>query len=236
MRTQKITYYDEDTLLEGYLAYNGDITKPRPGVLIAHDWSGRNDFACDKADKLAQLGYAGFALDMFGKGILGTTVEEKSALITPFIEDRSLLQRRILAAYNALKKIDVVDTSRIGAMGFCFGGMCVLDLARIGTDLRGVVSFHGLFNAPNNTKDNIKAKILALHGYDDPMAHHEQVAAFEKEMSDAKADWQLHIYGNTKHAFTNPKAHDEKLGTVYNAVAEKRSWIAMQNFFKEIFL
>jgi dienelactone hydrolase len=237
MRTQKIIYYDGDTQLEGYLAFNADFLKPRPAVLVAHDWSGRNKFACEKAEKLAQLGYVGFALDMYGKGVEGTTKEEKSELIAPFTNDRNLLLQRIQSGLEALKKIDVVDTTRIGAIGFCFGGLCVLDLARSGANLRGVASFHGLLNAPPNQKDKkIIAKILALHGYDDPMVPPEQVAAFEQEMTQAKADWQLHIYSNTMHGFTNPQANDPGFGTVYANHSDRRSWIEMQNFFTEVFL
>ncbi|MBA2654637.1 MAG: dienelactone hydrolase family protein [Gammaproteobacteria bacterium] len=235
MRTQNVTYFDDDTELEGYLAFNSDISKPRPAVIVAHDWSGRNEFACQKAEKLAELGYVGFAIDMFGKDKFGQTTEEKSALIEPFIKNRALLQRRILSGYDALKKIDIVDTTRIGAIGFCFGGMCVLDLARMGTDLSAVVSFHGLLTPPDNTQ-SIKAKILALHGHDDPMVPPTQVAAFQQEMTEHEAEWEMDIYGNTMHAFTNPVANDKDLGTVYNSLAEKRSWIAMQNFFTEVFL
>lgn len=236
MRTKKIEYYHDNSLLEGYLAYNADITKPRPGILVAHDWTGRNEFACHKADKLAELGYVGFALDMFGKGVLGKEKEEKSKLIQPFVEDRKFLLERMLAGYEALKKIDVVDTTRIGAIGFCFGGMCVLDLARSGTDLVGVVSFHGLLHAPDSNRKVIEAKILAIHGYDDPMVPVQVVSEFEEEMTKRRADWQIHIYGNTMHAFTNPVANDPGFGTVYNVVAEKRSWIAMKNFFSEIMM
>jgi dienelactone hydrolase len=124
----------------------------------------------------------------------------------------------------------------IGAIGFCFGGMCVLDLARDGTDLAGVVSFHGILNPPNNPKKGIRAKILACHGFDDPMVPPDVVLNFQREMTDSGADWQMHIYGDTVHAFTNPNAHDPGFGTVYNKLAEARSWLAMRNFFKEIFL
>jgi dienelactone hydrolase len=236
MRTQKVEYQDNGTLLEGYLTYNSDISKARPTVLIAHDWSGRNDFACQKAEAIAELGYVGFAIDMFGKDKFGRTIEEKSALIKPFTEDRNLLLRRILSAYQTLKKIDVVDMERVAAIGFCFGGMCVLDLARAGTDIQGVVSFHGLLNPPQESKKRpIKAKILACHGFDDPMVPPEVVLAFQEEMTELGADWQMHIYGNTMHAFTNPNAHDPSFGTVYNNIAETRSWTAMRNFLKEIF-
>jgi dienelactone hydrolase len=236
MRTQKIAYHDHGTQLEGYLAFNADITKPRPGILVAHDWSGKNPFACQKAEKLAQLGYIGFAIDMFGKGVQGTTKEEKSALITPFLEDRQLLQQRILSAYEALKKIDVVDTSRMAAIGFCFGGLCVLDLARSGADLQAVVSFHGLLNPPKLAPKKIQAKILALQGHDDPMVPPKDVTAFQNEMTQANVDWQMHIYGKTVHGFTNPNANDPESGIVYNPIADKRSWLAMQNFFTDVFL
>jgi dienelactone hydrolase len=236
MRTQNIPYHEDDVLLEGYLAFNADISKPRPAVLVAHDWSGRNAFACQKAETLAQLGYVGFALDMFGKGVLGQTKEEKTELIKPFVTNRKLLMKRMLSAFETLKKIDVVDTTRIAVIGFCFGGMCALDLARAGAKLRGVITFHGLLNAPTANTDKIYAKILALHGHNDPMVPPEQVAAFEQEMDQAGADWQVHIYGNTMHSFTNPSSHDKDFGTVYNETADKRSWVSAQNFFKEIFL
>jgi dienelactone hydrolase len=236
IKSEKIEYHDGDVLLEGYYAYDDKIREKRPAVLIAHDWSGKNEFACKKADKLAELGYLGFALDMYGKGKIGNTKDEKVALITPFMQDRASLQKRILAAFNTVKKLDKVASSMIGAMGFCFGGLCVLDLARSGAEVKGVVSFHGLLNAPNNLANpHITAKVLALHGFDDPMVTPDQVVAFGQEMTHAKVDWQLDIYGNTMHAFTNPQANDPGFGTVYNKQADTRSWIAMKEFFKEVF-
>lgn len=237
LKTQKIEYTDENTVLEGYYAYDDAIVEKMPLVLVAPDWSGRNEFACAKADKLAELGYVGFALDMYGKGKRGNTKEEKSALMTPFIQDRNKLLNRILAGFDAAKKIDQVEPSRIGAIGFCFGGLCVLDLARSGADIKGVVSFHGLLHAPENAaKHPIHSKILALHGFDDPMVTMEHVMAFGQEMTHAKADWQLHMYGNAMHAFTNPEANDPSFGTVYNPEADARSWLSMKNFFKDIFI
>ena len=123
----------------------------------------------------------------------------------------------------------------ITAIGFCFGGLCALDVARSNADAAGVVSFHGLLNAPGNTADEIKPKVLALHGWDDPMATPDDVKAFGEEMTKAKADWQLHAYGGTMHAFTNPQANDPDFGTVYDADADRRSWQAMQNFLTELF-
>lgn len=236
MQTQKLDYVDGNVPLEAYLAYDDKIAGKRPLVLIAHDWTGRSAFTCQKADKLAELGYIGFALDMYGKNILGTTNEEKAQLMQPFKEDRRLLQQRITAALMTAKKLEYVDTQRIAVIGFCFGGLCALDLARSGADINGVVSFHGLLDAPSGLPPAaIKAKILALHGHDDPMGPPAQVAAFEQEMTAAKVDWQLHVYGNTLHAFTNPLANDHNFGTVYNTAADKRSWLAMQNFLHEIF-
>jgi dienelactone hydrolase len=154
----------------------------------------------------------------------------------PFMTDRAMLQQRITAAFNALKQLSWVDESKIAAMGFCFGGLCVLDLARTGIDIQGVVSFHGLLGAPGNTQGNkIRAKVLALHGYDDPMAPPEHMLAFQDEMTAAGADWQFVSYGNTMHAFTNPVANDPSVGTVYQPDADRRSWQAMQAFFTEIF-
>ena len=235
MLTQNIQYQDHEVLLQGFLAYQDDSIK-RPAVLICHDWSGCNDFVRRKAEKIAELGYVGFAIDMYGKDKCGQTKEEKSALMSPFMSDRDLLLQRIRAGLNALKGMAVVDTTKIAAMGFCFGGLCVLDLARSGEAIRGVVSFHGLLNSPEGHKASpIKAKVLALHGYDDPMGPPNQVIEFANEMTAAKADWQLHLYGHTLHAFANPEANDPAFGTVYNAQADQRSWQTMINFLQEIF-
>jgi dienelactone hydrolase len=236
LKTQKIDYHDGDVILEGYCAYNDNIKGKRPAILVCHDWSGKNDFSCGKADKLAELGYVGFALDMYGKGKIGNTKEEKTALIQPLMQDRANLQKRILAAFDEIKKIETVDRARIGAIGFCFGGLCVLDLARSGAEVKGVVSFHGLLHAPENVATHpIKAQVLALHGFNDPMVTPDQVTAFGNEMTHAKVDWQLDIYGNTMHGFTNPQANDPGFGTVYNKKADRRSWIAMKAFFREVF-
>jgi dienelactone hydrolase len=231
-----VIYLDGDVVLEAFFAFDDALTGPRPAVLINHAWGGRDDFVAEKAKKLAELGYLGFAVDMYGKGVLGASPEENRALMQPFMADRAMLQRRIKAALAAVKLMPWVDDSKIAAMGFCFGGLCVLDLARTGVDIKGVVSFHGLLLPPGNTQGQaIKAKVLALHGNDDPMVPPEQVLAFEREMTEAGADWQLHSYGNTMHAFTNPAANDPGFGTVYQPDADRRSWLAMQNFFAEIF-
>ncbi len=236
MQPSTLTYHHDDLELQGYISYPKNRSQPCPAVLVVHDWTGCNDFAREKADQLAEMGYIGFAIDMFGKGQNGHTNDEKKALITPLMEDRALLSARIETAFETLTAMPGVDITKIAAIGFCFGGLCVLDLARRGTDLKGVVSFHGLLNKPNyKTSSAISAKILVLHGYDDPMVKPDAVEAFCKEMTEAGADWQVHQYGHTTHAFTNPLAHDVALGTVYNAVAERRSLKAMKDFFAEIF-
>lgn len=236
IRNRLIEYSDGPVLLEGRLAWDDSLQGVRPGILISHAWSGRSDFEDSKADRLAELGYAAFALDLYGKGVRGSTPEENSALMQPFLDDRAMLQNRLLLSLATLRGQAEVDASRIAALGFCFGGLCVLDIARTGADLAGVVSFHGLFPAPGNTTGNtITAKVLALHGWDDPMVTPDSVISLSNELTAMGADWQLHAYGNTMHAFTNPAANDKASGTVYDPVADRRSWTAMQNFLNELF-
>lgn len=230
-------YVDGDTVLEAFFAFDDAIQGRRPVVLVSHAWAGRSEFTSEKARYLAKLGYVGFALDMYGKGKLGQTDAECGALMRPFVEDRSLLQQRILAAVKTAKLLPWVDDRKIAAIGFCFGGLCVLDLARTCSEVKGVVSFHGLLHAPSNVENpKISAKVLALHGHDDPLAPPEQVADFEKEMTQAGADWQLHTYGNTVHAFTNPLATDFAAGYKFDENANRRSFQAMGNFLAEIFV
>ncbi|MDD5460924.1 MAG: dienelactone hydrolase family protein [Methylococcales bacterium] len=231
-----VNYLDGDVLLEAFFAYDDSFSGRRPAVLINHTWAGRDDFVAEKAKAIAELGYVGFAVDMYGKGISGSSPEENAKLMQPFMDNREMLQKRMQAALYAVKLLPWVDDNKIAAIGFCFGGLCSLDLARTGGDLKGVVSFHGLLGAPGNTQDNaIKAKILALHGHDDPMGPVEQVIAFEKEMTQTGADWQLHTFGHTMHAFTNPVANNPDFGTVYQPDADRRSWLMMKNFLIEIF-
>ena len=236
IQTRLIEYTHNGILLEGMLAYDNSSKGPRPGVLVSHAWGGRGEFECNKARALAELGYAGFALDLYGKGVLGSSPEENTKLMTPFLEDRSLLQSRLTLALETLQEQDEVDSKQCAAIGFCFGGLCVLDLARVGTDIRGVISFHGLFAPPGNTDGKqIKAKVLALHGNDDPMVPVDAVTALENELTAAGADWQIHVYGNTKHAFTNPEANAPDMGLMYNPDADRRSWRTMKNYLEEIF-
>jgi dienelactone hydrolase len=236
MQTAYLDYNDGSLTCEGYVAYDAANKNKRPGVLVSHAWGGQSDFERGKADKLAELGYVGFALDLYGKGIRGGTMEQNAKLMQPFLGDRAMLRRRITAALDALKAHPQVDAGRVAAIGFCFGGLCVLDLARsVPQDLKGVVSFHGLFHAPNlGSQAPIAAKVLMLHGYDDPMATPEHIVAIARELTEAGADWQLHAYGSTSHAFTNPQADSPEHGLIYNAAADRRSWVAMKNFLEEV--
>ncbi len=234
--TNTVNYYDGDVVLEGFFAFDDTLSGRRPAVLVSHAWGGRDSFVAGKAEKLAERGYVGFALDMYGKGVLGSGPEENARLMQPFMQDRALLQRRIAAALTAVRCLPWVDDQAIAAIGFCFGGLCVLDLARTRADINGVVCFHALLTPPDNLERyKMTAKVLALQGFDDPMAPVEQLVAFGREMTAAGADWQLHSYGNTVHAFTNPVANDPAFGTVYQADADRRSWQAMENFLAEVF-
>ena len=206
-----------------------------PVVLVCHAWDGLNDEVRDKASKLAQAGYIAFAIDIHGDGKVITDFAQLMPTLTPYLQDRALLLERVNGAFEAARAIPGADPARIGAMGYCFGGMAVLDLARSGAGVKGVVSFHGSLDG--NTLDNpatLDSKILALHGEDDPLVPPETVAAFKAEMNARQADWQLHAYGHTVHAFTRPGANNPSFGTVYNASADRRSWRSMLNFFEEV--
>jgi len=231
-----VGYLDGDVLLEGFFAFDDSVEDRRPAVMINHAWAGRNEFVEEKAIKLAELGYFAFAVDMYGKGVLGQDNDESARLMQPFMDDRALVLKRMNAALYALKLLPWVDDKNISAIGFCFGGLCVLDFARSGVDLKGVVSFHGLLGAPDGVeKQAIKTKVLVLTGNDDPMVSGDDVANLQRDLTEAGADWQIHSYGNTMHAFTNPVANDPGFGTVYQAQADRRSWVSMKNFLSEVF-
>jgi dienelactone hydrolase len=233
---EKMLDYEHDgSAFEAYVAFNGSTHKPRPAILIAHTWEGRGEFVCDKARILAGEGYIACAIDLYGKGVLGSGPDENAKLMQPCLDDRNLLQARMLRALSAVQQLDEVNETKVAAIGYCFGGLCVLDLARAGAPVKGVVSFHGLLGAPGNMGGNpITAKVLILHGNDDPMATADDVFAIENELSAAGADWQLHAYGNTMHSFTNPNANNRAMGTVYNETADHRSWVSMMSFLREI--
>ena len=235
IQTRFVDYQHDQLTFKGFLAWDDDIATPGPAVAIVHSWAGRTEFEEGKAIALAQQGYVGFAVDMYGNGARGNTPEENTALMTPLMQDRELLQQRVARAVAVLRQQPEVDPSRVAAIGFCFGGLCVLDLARTGSDVNGVASFHGLFGAPGNTDGKrITARVLCLHGYDDPMVQPPALLALATELTGAGADWQVHAYGNTVHAFTNPAANSPDMGAVYSATADRRSWAALLDFLQEV--
>ncbi|MEM9208564.1 MAG: dienelactone hydrolase family protein [Pseudomonadota bacterium] len=236
IQVQELEYRDSGQVYTAHVAWDEAVSGPRPGVLVSHAWGGRSEFEDRKAELLAELGYVGFALDVYGKGKRGSSPEENTALMTPLLEDRAALQARMQLALTELRGVSHVDPAKTAAIGFCFGGLCVLDLARTGADLDGVVSFHGLLGLPDNLDGvAVSAKALVLHGWQDPMATPDHVLEFAKDMDARGADWQLHAYGNALHAFTNPAAADPEHGLQYDPTAEHRSWDSMQLFLNEVF-
>jgi dienelactone hydrolase len=231
-----VEYKDGDTLLEGYLAWDDAQTMARPGVIVVHEWMGLNDYAKMRADMLAELGYIAFAADIYGKGVRPSNPQEAGAEAGKYRSDRALLRSRMNSALAQLKALPDVDSARVAAIGYCFGGMSVLELARSGADIAGVVSFHGSLDTPNPADaKNIKAKVLVLTGAADPHVPAEQVAALQKELTDAHVDWQLKYFSDAMHAFTNPASNNPSGGAQYNERADKRSWQDMLDFFAEIF-
>lgn len=233
--TQTIEYRQGDAVLEGYLAYDDSITEKRPGVLVVHEWYGLNDYARKRTEQLAGLGFVAFAADIYGKAVRPSTTQEAGAQATKYRSDRALLRARAAAALEVLKKDPHVDPARTAAIGYCFGGGTVLELARSGADLSAVVSFHGNLDTPNAADaKNIKGKVLVLTGADDKSVPPAQREAFAEEMSAAHVDWQMTLYGNAVHGFTNPaNGSDPTRGVAYNADADGRSWQAMLDFFRE---
>jgi len=234
IQTRLIEYTHDNQVFDAYFAWDDTASGPRAGVAVAHTWAGRGEFEQNKARELAAMGYVAMALDVYGQGLRGGNAEQSQALMTPLLTDRKRLQARLLAALECFAEQNEADAGRLCAIGYCFGGLCVLDLARIRAPVRSVVSVHGLFTAPpDSAVRSIDASVLCLHGYDDPMATPEAMLAFAAEMSSAGADWQVHAYGNTLHAFTNPAADNAAGGTLYSPVADRRSWQALGNFLEE---
>ncbi len=233
---QTIEYKQGDTILEGHLAYDDSLSGRRPGVLIVHQWLGVTDYEKQRAEQLAALGYVAFCADIYGKGVRPQSIKEAGIEATIYKTDRALLRLRVNAGLSQLKKIEHVDTQRVAAIGYCFGGTTVLELARSGATLNGVVSFHGGLDSPAPADGrNIKCKVLACHGGDDPFVPAKDLAAFEDELRAANVDWRLIKYGGAVHSFTQPMANDHPPGAKYNERADRRSWQDMKQFFAEIF-
>lgn len=233
--TRFFDYSDDENTYEGFVA-SPESGGRGPAVLVSHAWGGQGDFEREAATRLAELGYVGVAIDLYGKGKRGKSPQENEALMTPLVSDRAKLQGRLARSIEVVAGLAETDESKMAAIGFCFGGLCVLDMARMGASLKGVVSFHGLLGAADNiSAPKPSAKMLVLHGWDDPMAQPESVLAFAKEMSEAGGNWQLNAYGDTVHAFTNPAAQDKANGMGYDPVVTERAWAATEHFLGEVF-
>jgi dienelactone hydrolase len=235
VKTEVVEYRHGDVVLEGYLAYDDAFQGKRPGVLVVHEWMGHNPYVRKRAEQLARLGYVAFALDMYGKGVLAKDAKEAAALAGIYMGDRKRMRARAAAGLDVLRSRPEADPARLAAIGYCFGGTTVLELARSGADLVSVVSFHGGLDTPTpEDARNIKGRVLALHGGDDPFAPIKQVEAFQEEMRKGGVDWQFVSYGGVVHSFTNPESgNDNSKGVAYNERADRRSWEAMKAFFAE---
>jgi dienelactone hydrolase len=232
-----IDYKDGAETCEAYVALP-NATGPAPAVLVAHQWSGQSDHERATANKMAALGYVGIAIDVYGKGNRGAAdAADHSHLMMPFMQDRAKLRQRLMAAVAFARGHNAVDASKVAIMGYCFGGLCALDVARSGTtDVLGAVSVHGLFTPPDiGAQADILTKVLILHGWEDPMAKPADVEMVATELTAAKADWQLHAYGHAMHAFTAVQANMPERGLQYNAHADRRSWRATIGFLEEVF-
>lgn len=236
IRTEIIEYKHGEVTLQGHLTYEDTFRGPRPGVLIVHQWKGLSDYERKRAEMLARLGYVAFAVDIYGKGVRPQSVEAAGAEAGKYKSDRALLRGRVNAGLEALRRHKLADGKRIAAIGYCFGGTTVIELARSGADFAGVVSFHGALDSPRpEDGKNIKCKVLALHGADDPFVPDTEVAGFIAEMRAAKADWQLIQYGGAVHSFTDWNADGSMPGAKYDERADRRSWEDMKQFLAEIF-
>jgi dienelactone hydrolase len=237
MHTQNVEYRQNGTVLEGFLAYDDSYTGKRPGVLVVHEWTGLGIYVKDRCRELAKLGYLSFAADIYGKGIRPKTREEAARVAGIYMKDRDLMRARVKAGLEELQRHELTDPKRIAAIGYCFGGGVVLELARSGADIAGVVALHGSLVNPNPADAvNIKAKVLVLHGAEDPFVDQKQLNAFIDEMRKTNVDWQIDLYGGAVHSFTVPAAgNDPSKGAAYNERADRRSWQAMKDFFDEIF-
>jgi len=235
--SKTVSYEHEGVPLEGYLAYDDAISGKRPAVLVVHEWWGLNEYARKRADELASMGYVAFALDMYGKGKVTKHPEEAGAWMKAVRNNLQLWQGRAMAGLEVLKNAEQTDPSRMAAIGYCFGGATVQQLAYAGADIKGVVSFHGsLVPAPADAERTVKAKILICHGAADPFTKSGEIETYISAMEKSGLDWQLNVYGRAKHSFTNPDA--DKMGMAalaYSADADRRSWANMKTFFDEIF-
>jgi dienelactone hydrolase len=237
MKTETIEYKDGDVTLRGYLAYDDKKSGKRPGVLVMPEAFGLGEHAKKRAERLAELGYVAFAGDPYGNGVEVATLPEAMKLATPLFTDPAKLRKRGRAALDCLASMSQTDASKLAGIGFCMGGTFCLELARDGAPLKGIVSFHGGLQTQRPAESGkVQSKILVCTGADDIMIPAEQINAFETEMKNAGANWQVIVYGGAKHSFTNPNSDSIGMpGIGYNKLVDQRSWKAMADFFEEIF-
>ncbi len=233
--TQTVEYPQGDKVLQGYLSFDDAVQGRRAGVLIVHDWFGATEHQKSQAEALAALGYVALAADVYGKGVRPADAKAAGAEAGKYYQDRALLRARVRAGLDYLASRPQTDRERLGVIGYCFGGAGALELARSGAPVRAVVTFHGsLKSADPRDAKNIKAKVLVLHGADDPFVNQDEVKAFTDEMRAAGVDWQLVQYSGAVHSFTDSRAGtDNSKGAAYNPVAARRAWRAMLDFFEE---
>jgi dienelactone hydrolase len=237
MQARDVDYRCGEVNLRGYLALDERIGGKRPGVLVFHEGLGLGEFAMERARRLAGLGYVALAADMFGDRRQASNLQEVATLVGGLRAEPEKLRARGRAALAALAALPQVDAGRLAAIGFCFGGSVVLELAREGADLKAVVSFHGVLATKMPAQPGlVKASVLVCTGVDDPLAPPEQVADFKNEMQTGRVkDWQVIAYGNTLHGFTNPAADGSIMRTaLYNEQADRRSWASMKSLFDEV--
>lgn len=236
VKVDTVNYKQGDATLEGWLVYDDAKQGKRPGVVIFPSWNGPGNDEKASAEKLAKMGYVAFVADVYGKGIRPMTPKDAGAESGKYMKDRPLLTARAQAAFDQLRKSPMVNTAKLAAIGYCFGAAGALDLARSGAPLKAVVSFHGDLTSPTPQDDNnIKGRVLALHGADDPVVGPQAQDAFKKEMSAAKVDWELILYSGAVHSFTSKGAgNDPSKGAAYNEKADKRSWQEMTTLFRQV--
>jgi len=236
--TDEIQYSDGDQAFTGFLAIP-DGEEPVPGILVVHEWWGHNDYARSRAEKLAGLGYVAMALDMYGEGKQADHPKDAGSFSTQIMSDGELMQRRFLAALEKLRDHPRVSSEKLGAIGYCFGGAVVLNMARAGIGLEGVVSFHGSLQAVVEPVNPMETRILVCHGAEDHFSPDEAVQSFKREMDAAGADYEFISYPGAKHSFTNPEAEKKAathgLDIAYSASADQASWEDMKRFFEETF-
>ncbi len=237
IKTRDVEYRQGDTVLQGFVAWDDAARGKRPGVLVVHEWWGMNQHARNQARRLAEAGYVGFALDMYGKGKVTTHPQDAQAFAGEVMKDPAVMAARFNAALEQLKHDPHVDSTRIAAIGYCFGGAVVLGMARSGADLAAVVTFHGALATQSPAQPGkVKARVLVLAGGADPFVPPEQVEAFKKEMQAAGARFDVVVYPGAKHGFTNPDAAQYGMKELaYDATADRESWAAMRKLFHEVF-